>query len=489
MHVRCCAHWALYAAAGLLAVLLVSFIVHSTWRDNQQKASNQQSAHQSDMIKVLIVFLQYLVIVSSLSVPWPTGLAYFFKVAKFIFAAPNGQIGSVALDCMLPQSSVPVSVQRQLIYLVSPIGILAGVFLLFTAKALVLRAVHVVSHVPSTAQRGSNTSNADSGSGSIRQQWQQLHLRFADTMPVQMFGVMCVITFVFTYPFLVRVSLGMFACLQLDVSSNAHDPYPQFAVASASRGYWVHAMHQPCFEGWHLLWALGLGLPCVLLFCVAMPLALLVSLAVTRAALQRGEFKANSCSFYRPYVEKRCWWEGLVTIQTMLLVTVSVFRYTLGGYYSALLVTLLFTVMASLQLIFMPYAARKLHVMQLLATGCLYLNGCIAQSLFSVDKESSPVFKEVIGGVGVLLNVAFLGWCCYGILAESQGFMGRVYGAMNQACVRCWSKWCGCSSSNRRRFIGVEIMPPSDDDDGHDRGNQLSARMRSLTILPPLRNV
>ena len=105
-----------------------------------------------------------------------------------------------------------------------------------------------------------------------------------------------------------------------------------------------------------------------------------------------------------------------------------------------------------------PYSSGKLHVMQLLATGCLYLNGCIAQSLFSVDKESSPVFKEVFGGAGVLLNVAFLVWCCYCILAESQGFVGRVFGAINQAFVRCWSKWCGklcSSSSNSMRVIGV----------------------------------
>ena len=60
-----------------------------------------------------------------------------------------------------------------------------------------------------------------------------------------------------------------------------------------------------------------------------------------------------------------------MTLQTMLLVMVSVFRYTLGGYYSALVVTLVFTGMASLQVIFMPYASHKLHVMQLVATGCL----------------------------------------------------------------------------------------------------------------------
>jgi hypothetical protein len=88
--------------------------------------------------------------------------------------------------------------------------------------------------------------------------------------------MMCIVTFFFSYPFLVRLSLGMFACVQLDRSDDSEDPYPQFAVANASRGYWVHAMQQACFEGWHLPWALGLGLPCVLVFSLGTPLALLI---------------------------------------------------------------------------------------------------------------------------------------------------------------------------------------------------------------------
>jgi hypothetical protein len=496
-------HWVLYLAAGLVAVLLIAFTVHSTWKDNQQqRASHQQSLKPSDLIKVLILFLQYLVIVSSLSVPWPTALSYLFRGAKFVFAASNGQLGSVSLDCMLSQSShVPVSVQRQLLCLVAPIGILAGVVLLSAAKGLAVRAVHVLRRRPtSTAfRRGSSTSSsgtsASSGSSGV-----QSHLVFVGSKLLQKLPLMCIVTFFFAYPFLVRVSLGMFACLQLDVTSNPDDPYPQFAVANASRGYWVHAMHQACFEGWHLPWALGLGLPCVLLFCVATPSLLFIGLTVYKAKLQHASVKAHFGFLYRPYVEKRCWWEGVMTIQTMLLVTVSVFRYTLGGYYSALLVTLLFAGMATLQLIFKPFASRQLHIMQLVATGCLYLNGCIAQSLFSVDKESSPVFRELIGGIGVLINVGFLGWCCYRILAESQQFMGRVFRALKRACACCCPSLCGnvgtshgtnssCSIHNSvGTVITGESMPPPDGDDGDNKANQVLART-SPAKQPPLPNV
>ena len=499
--------WALYIAAGLLAVLLVAFTVHSTWQDNHQLASQQQSVRSSDMIKVLILFLQYLVIVSSLSVPWPTALAYFFRITKFVFAASNGQLGSVSVDCVLLQStsnsSIPVSVQRQLIYLVAPLGVLAGVILLSVIKAIAVRALQTTklraaksraSNVgrgtsTSNIRRGSSTSSAGSANTGAHLQRNTIGSTILRKLPL-----MCVVTFFVAYPFLVRVSLGLFACLQLDKAEDVNDPYPQFAVALAGRGYWIHAMQQACFEGWHLPWALGLGLPCVLLFCVATPLALLVGLTVNKSKLQRAGVRAQFGFLYRPYIEKRSWWEGLMTVQTVLLVTVLVFRYTLGGFYSALLVTVMFTVMATLQLIFKPFASQRLHIMQLVATGCLYVTSGIAQSLFSVDIGSAYIYREVIGAVAVCINVAFVAWCCYCILAESKGSLGKVFGVLKRVFAGCCPSLCRkAGSSSMQGGVAVKAAAESvpsgpDADNDSDKGNNGSQRA-SLTQMADLPSV
>ena len=505
---RCMAkgvQWALYLAAGLLAVLLVAFTVHSTWRDNHNKSSYQQLVRPSDIIKVLILFLQYLVILSSLSVPWPTALAYLFRIATFIFAASNGQLGSVSLGCVLLQgseSSVPASIQRQLIYTVAPIGILAGVVLLFVAKALILRALQATKLKGTIVHRGSGTSTIRRGSstssaGSVGSGAHLMHTGIG-SMVLKKLPLMCVVTFFFAYPFLVRVSLGMFACLKLDRADAPNDPYPQFAVANASYGYWVHAMEQACFEGWHLPWALGLGLPSALLFCVGTPLALLIGLTVNKSKLQRADVRAQFGFLYRPYTEKRCWWEGVMTVQTMLLVTVSVFRYTLGGYYSALLVTVMFSIMAVLQLIFKPFASQRLHVMQLVATGCLYATSCIAQSLFSVDIGNSAIYREAIGIVAVILNVAFVMWCCYCILAESKGLLGGLYGGLKRLCAKCCPRLCGnMSSSSSSSSPGgaavkaAESVPADVDGDVDGDSDQVShvIARASPTQMPALPNV
>jgi hypothetical protein len=388
-----------------------------------------------------------------------------------------------------------MAIQRQLVYLVAPIGILVGVMLLSTLKALVMKVWQASKNVYNTAvfQRGSNANRNGSGSGSGT----NLHRTTTGCMLIKKLPLICVVTFFVSYPFLVRVSLGMFACLRLDRATSPYDPYPQFAIANASNGYWVHAMQQPCFEGWHLPWALALGLPCVLLFCIATPLALLIGLTVHKSKLQRADVRAQFGFLYRPYVEKRCWWEGLMTVQTMLLVTVSVFRYTLGGYYSAVLVNMMFSAMATLQLVLKPFASERLHLMQMMATGCLYLTTCIALFLFTVDLESSQVFREVLGAVAVALNVVFLVWCCYSILMEYQLVLGKMFRAAMTPCIKGCSSLCGHvgNSSSSSATVGVVKAgeaPSSneDEDDGvvGDQGNQVISR-RSPSQMPQLPHV
>ena len=405
------AQWAAYVCAVVVAVLLVAYTVHATWQDNQD---GDQTVRPSDMLKLVILFLQYLVIIGSLAVPWPESLPSFFKFPKFIFGAFSGQI--VSLDCLLSGLSqginAPVAVQGQLFFLIAPLGLLAAVFLLSVVK-------HVVVYL---------VAKCKGCSRSVRSSWHDASLLLFAKLPV-----MCIVVLFFSYPSLVRVSLGFFACLSLDLADAASDPYPQYAIANASQGYWVPAMQQGCWEGWHRSWAAGLGIPSTLFFCLAVPCALIGSMVWNKKRLNERSFRSRFGFLYRNFRESRCWWEGVLAVQTMLLVSVAVFRYTLGGYFSMLLVNVMFGTSAALQLLFKPYASPKLHRLQLSATGCLFVTSYFALSLFTVDVDSPSMYKEVIG-VGVLLvNVCFLGWCCFLILRESQPIVARW-----AAAVRLW---------------------------------------------------
>ena len=418
--------WVVYLCAALVAVLVVAVTVHATWQDNQDAS---QAVRVSDMIKIMVLFLQYLVVISSLSVPWPGSLSILYKVVRFIFAATNGMV--VSLDCLLvgglAEGSIPIAVQRKLIYLLAPLAVLLGVVLLYTTLPL-----------------GKFGVSRALGRGS------SLSLQFKAHPVIARLPVMCIVVFFFAYPSLLRASLGFFACLKLDDVHATGDPYPQYAIANATHGYYVHAMQQACWEGWHYPWALALGLPCTIIFCLVVPAALALGMFKQRAKLKEVSFRRHFGFLYRNFRQSRCWWEGVLAMQTVLLVSVAVFRYSLGGYFSVLLMSVMFGGSATLQLLFRPFAQRKLHRLQLVATGCLYLTTCFALSLFTFDVDSSAAFKEAVGALVVVVNCCFLLWCCFLIARQSQPVLAR-WGLVLGRCLRCFS--C-CSASSAGGSVG-----------------------------------
>ena len=97
------------------------------------------------MLKVVILFVQYLVVIGTLSVPWPDSLSALFRAANFVFVASCGQVPSI--DCLLGSTAsstaaaaVPLAVQRQLVYVLAPLAMLAGVFVVFALKTVALHS-------------------------------------------------------------------------------------------------------------------------------------------------------------------------------------------------------------------------------------------------------------------------------------------------------------------------------------------------------------
>lgn len=89
----------------------------------------------------------------------------------------------------------------------------------------------------------------------------------------------------FFYPALAHTSLSMFACVRVDDAASASDPYPQYAIANSSTGYWVFDVRQACLQGEHLRWGLGLGLPFVICYCVLVPCGVWLFLHANRTRL------------------------------------------------------------------------------------------------------------------------------------------------------------------------------------------------------------
>jgi hypothetical protein len=385
-------------------LLVIMLLLHTTLKDNVQGVS---SARPSDYLKILVRHLQYLFIIASLRVQWPGPLAAVFTAVGGIFAVASSQV--VSVDCILSRSQPDVLSRNRLLFnLLVPLAMFVLVQLLSMLYYLITKRSCLKKEGPGGTRATAVAS-----------------LKYV--LPVA--GL---VTIFFFYPFLVRVSLSMFACYPIDVANSADDPFPKYAVANATFGYWVSDIQQPCWQGWHKVWALAIWVPCVLLFCVAVPLATFFILFSNRGRLQNPHFTAYVGFLYHNYRADRYYWEAVSTLQAAVLVAIAVFSFTLGAYYSAILLNASFALMWAFQHMFKPFAFKELHVTSLLSIACLYFTTLIALTMITGGSVTPPGWYTVgVAVIGMLTNLVVILWCCYCIAAKGKGV---VAGCVQQVC-------------------------------------------------------
>jgi hypothetical protein len=130
---------------------------------------------------------------------------------------------------------------------------------------------------------------------------------------------------------------------------------------------------------------------------------------------------------YRNYRPERWYWEVVSTVQMALLVAISVFSFTLGAFFTTLLLQVSVVVLWAMQLMFRPFASRELHVFNMLSLACLFATTSIGLTLFDgFGGISAPeAYKQVAGVAGLLINVLFVLWSCYRIAMQSTGLVAQ----------------------------------------------------------------
>jgi hypothetical protein len=161
------------------------------------------------------------------------------------------------LDCWLyhylPQGALPLAIKHTLVFFLAPVGVLIGVLVLQCICWVVWNKM-------------------------ARPLWRKVAGKAAVATPApflvwRMLPVTALVLAFYAYPTLLKGALGFFACLRIDRGPVQYwrvgDPPP----LNATQGYWTLDIQQQCFTGYHLGWALGQGLPAVLLLCIGMPVA------------------------------------------------------------------------------------------------------------------------------------------------------------------------------------------------------------------------
>jgi hypothetical protein len=152
---------------------------------------------------------------------------------------------------------------------------------------------------------------------------------------------------------------------------------PVVAVCSTASvphhgSFWLHDPDQLCYQGYHKAWALGLGLPLLLLVCGLLPAAILWVALRSKHRLTDPVSVSNYGFLIRSYKPANCWWEAAVLFQVAVLTAVWVFSYSLRPM-AAWVMNLTPAAVVVLLLVRQPYAHPEASHVMLSGVYCLLL--------------------------------------------------------------------------------------------------------------------
>uniref|UniRef100_A0A383W3X7 Right handed beta helix domain-containing protein n=1 Tax=Tetradesmus obliquus TaxID=3088 RepID=A0A383W3X7_TETOB len=328
----------------------------------------------SSVVQPLVVYLQWaaLVVTTPDYAAASTTMTLLSTSVHWVWSAASPEAINFACVLAAGAGPLPAPILRQLFYLMSPVMMVAAL-LLIEGLSMVIR-------------RRKTTSNAGA-----------MHVMH------QLLSTSWVVAF-FYLPSVARHALSMFACVRVDAAAAA--PYAADAVGR----FWVLDVSQQCLAGYHKRWALGLGLPVAVAVC-CLPVGVALFLAGNRRRLQDQAFQLHYGYLFKHYKPACAWYEACTMCQTLLLVVLSVFSYSIGPFYCGLLTVACLAAFAAMLMLLRPYAHPVAGKLMLAGISTLLVTSWASLLLLPygpVQPSNGTAFAEAISIVLLLLNIAFL---------------------------------------------------------------------------------
>ncbi|KXZ50640.1 hypothetical protein GPECTOR_15g324 [Gonium pectorale] len=327
-----------------------------------------------DVVKVVVLHLQYVVIVTRLNVDYPSIITRCQAVFSTITGAENYIVYNPT--CLWPNRDSAGQAEVQL---------LAGILTPCAVVALSL-AVWTISMALSRIEPHLNRpiEKADQKLGL----WDQLTVVFMAAVFI-------------LFPSWAHTAFSTFACYRIDDGSGA---FPDAQRATWLYGYWVRDMQAKCYDGRHLSFYVPIGVASVCIFCLAPPLtSFFIVRGMGERRLKEDHVRKVYGFLYKRYKERFIWWETVLQLETLALVAVEV----LGRALVALLLLATFLVIAAVNISCSPLLSRLLVVMEFLSLVTLGLT--ITLSLFfTVGESLDPVIEGTLAGLIIVMNAGVI---------------------------------------------------------------------------------
>jgi hypothetical protein len=214
-------------------------------------------------------------------------------------------------------------------------------------------------------------------------------------------------------------------------------------------------MSEQCYApgGYHKAYALGLGLPLLILICFVLPAGLFSFIWISnrRGLLVDESFEKHFGFLYRSW--RFCWWESVVVVQTTTLVMIGTFGYALGVYFQLLVITAALVIIGVLLFLVQPHNSKVAGSVTLLSIAVLFTTAfsCLT---FLPYRNITPAYGYTMAmGVFVLvINIAFVLSTLWRLLRllQCRDRLRRLFGCCCARFAPCCRelcrqpKWRGC---------------------------------------------
>lgn len=364
----------------------------------------------TDLLKTLVLYMQYMLIIASLNIQWPESILYPFQALAWLFSSASPE--TLSVDCLFARGdALPFAIKKTLFYLAMPLLMLC-VLLLYEGVVCCVVAKRI------TEGGGMQTAGA-----------YNLFDRLLSCAVVVLF---------FFLPSLARTTFSLFACVLLD-----YPPASSTATASSTNMYaalgsfWMLDMDQQCYHGYHKAWSLALGMPLLLLLCIALPAAVLgLTLHSRRRMRQDPDYVCHYGFLSEPYKQPLCFWEGVIALQTEGLVAISVFGFTLGPYYQTLVMHTAIASVLLLLIVYKPHAKVEAGIVMQRGVFCLLVTSLAALSFMPNGYiQPTPLYGLIMGALLVVFNMLFVVSVIVqiAVLLEWSNLWGKVVGGATTA--------------------------------------------------------
>jgi hypothetical protein len=324
--------------AKLLGLICVVCIVSAVMVRSSLMTAYVPTTQHSIYLKIFANYLQLVLLVTQLSLQWPSFVLSFFK-AQSLSGSVDQQI--LSFECYLagddPQgdSYKTVYYERLILLAVLPLIISAAVLAFWLTVFYFKRRRSILrKELVATA----------------------------------------VVLFFLVHPSLVKEYFAFFSCRQLDGSD-----------------LWLTSnLDIKCFDEQHSLYAFSVALPAILIWGVGVPSFILAVLFKKRRSLGTLLMKCRFGFFYNGFKKTHFYWEFLILYRKIFIICLVVFVGNQSISIQALSIMLILLVFLALQFWQQPYSSAALNTMELKAIfvagitiycGLYYLAGSTSEGL------------------------------------------------------------------------------------------------------------